>query len=123
MKKIKKLLSLGLLATCAMTTLAVPALAKSSSADAKLTKNFTTSVKSKMYNSVGPTAHRYIAVDAANVRSGPGTQYDIVCTLDHNTDVIIDSLQEDGWDHVVGGDVGVSPGWIRDDLLGYEQEY
>jgi len=117
MKNIKKLLSLGLLTACVATTLAVPAFAKSS-VDTTLTKN------SKTVADFNFGVHRIIKVDAARIRKDAGLNYDIVCTVYRNTDIIIGAYgktDEDGyeWDQVLGGDIGVKPGWIRDDMLGY----
>jgi uncharacterized protein YgiM (DUF1202 family) len=124
MKKIKKLLSLGLLTACVVTTLAVPAFAKSS-VDMTLPKNPTALPKSAVAESKAEFGvHRVVAVDAARIRKGPGTGYGVACTVTRGTDIIIGAYTEtdsDGyeWDNVVGGDIGVKPGWIRDDLLGY----
>jgi hypothetical protein len=101
MKKVIKLLSLGLSSVLLGAVLIITAP--------------TTSV---FASSDGPTTHRMVTNESGlNVRKTPGGER--IKTLPQWTEVIAGATEIDGWRHIL------SPinGWVSEDVLGYDPSY
>jgi len=59
---------------------------------------------------------REVAGSRVNMRMGPGTNFDVITTLDGGTALEVLSVNDDGWANVLTVDLGIE-GWMAERLL------